>query len=561
MANSNHGFVRGAQLSRQSRLFEGRFGRMFRSTPEFDLDINDPDILKQLEKLSEDVTAKPEADGPTHETKIDGEENNNIEAGYTYLGQFIDHDLTFDPASSLQRLNDPEALTDFRTPRFDLDSIYGRGPDDQPYMYDMGQGKGRKFRLGGNIGVPEGSSHLDTGAVDHLRVENDSGPSRAIIGDKRNDENVIVAQIHTIFLRFHNRMADNHPGWSFEEVQQAVRWHYQWVVLRDYLVKIVGKKLVWEILPHLASVDGNIHVNTPKLQFYKWEHDPYIPTEFSVAAFRFGHSMVRPVYRLNREFENLDADPIKEQDHQGKISAGIGRRMLFDMSKPKEHLGLNGFDKIQKGWAIEWDLFFKMKSSGRDLTKGRTQPSYKVDTSLVNPLANLPEMKGRTPNNRRLAFLNIMRGFSMRLPSGEDVARTMSIEPLEEKWLKIGKAESDESWNSAINLGSYHVNGKPIFKIDLKTKDANGKPVLGGRTPLWIYILAEGAKNSLEGVAHAMGPVGGRIIAETFIGMILGDTHSYLKLNPLWVPNVEMGGEDFNFARFIQFAMGDKVTG
>src|SRR4030081_3537807 len=73
---------------------------------------------------------------PTPETEKDDEENQGISAGYTYLGQFVDHDLTFDPASSLQKQNDPNALEDFRTPRFDLDCVYGRGPDDQPFLYE-----------------------------------------------------------------------------------------------------------------------------------------------------------------------------------------------------------------------------------------------------------------------------------------------------------------------------------------------------------------------------------------------------------------------------------------
>src|SRR2546427_448502 len=86
-----------------------------------------------LQKLAESMTAT--ADVPTPEDQADEEENSGISAGYTYLGQFIDHDLTFDPASSLERQNDPDGLVDFRTPRFDLDCIYGRGPDDQPYLY------------------------------------------------------------------------------------------------------------------------------------------------------------------------------------------------------------------------------------------------------------------------------------------------------------------------------------------------------------------------------------------------------------------------------------------
>src|SRR5262245_64401472 len=124
----------------------------------------------------------------------DDEENAGIAAGYTYLGQFIDHDITFDPASSLQQQNDPMALIDFRTPRLDLDSVYGRGPDDQPYLYEKGSARTR-FRLGPNRGV-EGQERPDL-----LRSDDDT----ALIADKRNDENKIVRQVHVLFERFHNR--------------------------------------------------------------------------------------------------------------------------------------------------------------------------------------------------------------------------------------------------------------------------------------------------------------------------------------------------------------------
>src|SRR5207248_11007383 len=123
--------VRGANHAPRSPEFEGRFGRMFRTLPPAHHD------EQALRDLADKMTSPPE-DTPTPETQPDAEENDGnpgIAAGYTYLGQFIDHDLTFDPASSLQRQNDPDALIDFRTPRFDLDCIYGRGPADQPYLY------------------------------------------------------------------------------------------------------------------------------------------------------------------------------------------------------------------------------------------------------------------------------------------------------------------------------------------------------------------------------------------------------------------------------------------
>src|ERR1700730_16427871 len=147
MPAAHGGGVRGDNSTPRSSLFEGRFGRMFRSLPSAEWP------KEALTKLGGKMTSEPERDKTnpnlpaaaleTADRIQDDEENTGIPAGYTYFGQFIDHDITFDPASSLQQLNDPDALVDFRTPRLDLDSVYGRGPDDQPYMYD-----GKKFRLG-----------------------------------------------------------------------------------------------------------------------------------------------------------------------------------------------------------------------------------------------------------------------------------------------------------------------------------------------------------------------------------------------------------------------------
>jgi Animal haem peroxidase len=557
-SSSNHGSVRGSYLPRESRLFEGRFGRMFRSVPPFDLDpaereVRDLAKLVAADGLSDStgekvaVMAGKEPGGPSAETAVDEEENPHVPAGYTYLGQFIDHDLTFDPASSLQRQNDPEALVNFRTPRFDLDSVYGRGPADQPYMYDMpAKGPARLFLLGDKIGIPPNGPHLDQGALDHLRgPANQAKKRRAIIGDKRNDENTIIAQMHTVFLRFHNRLATAHADWSFEEVQEAARWHYQWVVLHDYLNVIVGKTMVQSILPHLAQADRDIFKHAPKLRHYNYDYDPYLPTEFSTAAFRFGHSMVRPVYRLSRTFQNLAASGLPEiEDHNVDKHS---RRMIFDPDPAK---GLNGFGAIFQKWAIEWDLFFKMSTSGADHTSGRVQPSYKIDTSLVDPLGSLPEFADAAAKvEMNLAYRNILRGFAMKLPCGEDVARVMGEVPLDRKWLRIGKAESPGDWNDAPFIDDAAM--------------ANGSRPFVGHTPLWLYILCEGAKNALESTpAHpkpALGPVGGRIVAETLVGILLGDKHSFIRRDPRWTPLAACGGTKLDMARFIQFATGKPV--
>lgn len=205
-ASGHGGGVRGSDLSRRSSQFEGRFGRMFRSLPAATWPEED------LNTLGEAMTSPPEKKGnlpiappddppvgdpnEANSTKTihDDEENSGITAGYTYFGQFIDHDITFDPASSLQKQNDVDGLVDFRTPRLDLDSVYGRGPDDQPYMF-----VGKKFRLGRKLfelNTPSKSMDLPR-FVDPII----KGAARALIGDKRNDENVIVSQLQGVMLQ------------------------------------------------------------------------------------------------------------------------------------------------------------------------------------------------------------------------------------------------------------------------------------------------------------------------------------------------------------------------
>src|SRR5450432_2250337 len=163
--------VRGLMSTKASPLFQGRFGRMFRSLHAATFGTTEAENIANLAQLGAAMSSA--FDGPK-----DGkdDEESGILALYTYLGQFIDHDITFDPASSLQMQNDPDALTDFRTPAFDLDNIYGRGPDDQPYMY----GGGDSFLLGTPL-----TGWTDTKAADLPR--NNANPSRALIGDPRND--------------------------------------------------------------------------------------------------------------------------------------------------------------------------------------------------------------------------------------------------------------------------------------------------------------------------------------------------------------------------------------
>lgn len=497
-----HGGVRGANLSRASLLFGGPFGRMFRAVPPADFGHDDAASIKALEKLAKAMLAGPEPikNGP------DGEES-GIPAAFTYFGQFIDHDLTFDPASSLQKQNDPDALVDYRTPRFDLDNVYGRGPDDQPYLYS----DGLRFNFGRAL---TGAAH-NPHAQDLPRSTPSPTPTnphpnkRAIIGDPRNDENVIVSQLQGLFLRFHNRMADKHR--DFETAQRAVRWHYQWIVLNDFLPTIVSPDVLAEVLPHLAA-GTDVIADPPRVRFYHAKNEAFMPLEFAAAAYRYGHSMVRPEYQLN---ETLP-----------------GPHVIF--AGNSNHPNLRGFREFPSQWAIDWRFFIGLEQldyGSDDATdprnKNRLQLAYKIDTSIVNPLGHLPSDIAAHPH--ALALRNLERGWRMRLPSGQAIARAMGEIPLADADIKIGKFTGDPADTLT-----------PIVDID---------PAFADNCPLWTYILAETVPQAItiqtsQGdqtlEARQLGPVGGRIVAEVMVGLMLSDSSSYLALDPRWTPDADL---------------------
>lgn len=555
------GGIRGADVRRQSSLFEGRFGRMFRELPAA---IHPKSALLKLGEAmtadaegADDTPPKPKAALETAAHIQDDEENSGIDAGYTYLGQFIDHDITFDPASSLMQQNDPEGLVDFRTPRLDLDSLYGRGPADQPYLY-----LGDKFRLGKPLTAltkPTPSRDLPRyHEPDEPPFPNNLTPARALIGDKRNDENVIVSQLHGAFLQLHNRFVDDlkPKGATFDDVQRMVRWHYQYIVLNDFLPRICGKELIDEILPKRLQ-SASAADKKPRLHHFHWHNAPFMPLEFSVAAYRFGHSMVRPIYRLNTELKGGDDPNVATPEEKARglegrffIFAGVAQRAL------------NGFGEFPSQWAIDWSLFFDIDGSGTKGGKERAQPAYKIDTSLVNPLGFLPEFSKVVPlvpplsieqmqaapldainDPANLAVRNLLRGLSLQMPSGQAVARAMGLPVIADKDLKVGKAIVDE-WK----------NAKSITTIDASFAD---------NAPLWYYVLAEaqhywfkraskaGSKGDEEPVT--LGPVGGRIVAETLIGLVYGDGHSYLQQDPNWTPLI--GGRNVKMGQLIKYAL------
>jgi hypothetical protein len=507
--------LRGLGATPSSRALTGRFGRMFRDVPVYSQQENTLVALgTAMIQAAEPDKPLGEPDEDENTTELDGVLR--LPAGYTYFGQFVDHDITFDPVSSLVRQNDPDALSDFRTPRFDLDSLYGRGPADQPYLYSDG------------VHLARGRELADDPAIagpDLPRAES----GRAIIGDPRNDENLIVSQLQVAFIRFHNAVVDQvaqqNPGLRKDDIfklaQQTVRWHYQWVVVNDYLRRLVGQEVLDDILvstTYLTPGAEPVTIREPHLRFYSWRKQPYMPVEFSVAAYRFGHSIARPSYLIN---DVARTDPPVE---------GVQRIPLFSQSdQPKQ--SLNGFRPLPDGWGVDWKLF--LPGIHGQTTANLPQPSYKLDAQLSHPLGELtrataePEIlvADQPPGIAQiLAVRNLLRGLRMGLPSGQDVADAMGIAALSDEEL-LGELQLD---NAACSD-------------------------LGGHAPLWFYILKEAEK---LGESGHLGPVGGRIVAEVLVGLLAGDPLSYLNVHPAWTPTLPAATPPrFTLSDIINFAI------
>jgi heme peroxidase len=524
-AYAHHGRpLRGLMSTPKSPNFQGRFGRMFRSLPAATYGATDAESRCALMVLGEAMTAKFDApkDG------FDAEES-GIPALYTYFGQFVDHDITFDPMTTLIQHSDPDALTDFRTPALDLDNVYGRGPGDQPYMYAS---DGTKFLLGDT---------LDNGARDLAR--NNANPARALIGDPRNDENSIVSQFQALMLRFHNRVVELHPDLEFPKLQKIVRWHYQWVVIHDFLPRIVCSSV-------LDALKTNNKYDYKKLEFYRWKNEPFMPVEFSVAAYRLGHSMVRPGYRLNDDDATLlPIFPVPDG------VPGVPAGGLPD--------GLAGFQAMAKNRGIDWGRFIdvgsprpyggdpdEIKPASAEM-KQRLQFAYRLDTSLVTPLGHLPASvaSDKPPS---LAQRNLLRGFELGLPTGQAVAKAMGVKPLTDDEIIIGKAVDDPADDDVVGSIS-KVLQSAAFRENC---------------PLWTYILAEAARNRTSVTVPVkpetttistpqLGPVGGRIVAEVFLGMLFGDNGSFLSADPDWVPTIGTAKKAFALRDIVAFALGD----
>jgi hypothetical protein len=393
-------------------------------------------------------------------------------AAYTYFGQFLDHEITYTLEAvpgSMPSLNDPslaplplatvrEKIRNGRSSKLDLDCVYGSLLHSNPEFRD-----GDRMLLGrvsetGNR--PPGKDDLND--LNRRPPSNDPEIDRtAIIGDPRNDENLIVAQLHVAFLRAHNALIDR--GHSFAEASLLLRQHFQWLVVHDFLNRIADPEIVTEILAR----GRNLFYTPPAGELF-------MPLEFSVAAYRFGHSMVRNVYRYNLNFPQATLGQLfRLTALSGNINPTPG----------------SGFDSLPENWIIEWEDFL---DGGRNMAR-------RLDTHLTEPLSELRDFAGNPlPDEAILSVRNLLRGYMLRVPTGQAAAIKLGLQPMTAREIEMAV-------------------GQEQAQILRETGFSN-------RTPLWYYILAESANH----LPDHLGPVGSTIVAEVLIELVRRSEDSIL---------------------------------
>ncbi len=458
------------------------FGRMFSPNEA------PPMLLKQstCDRLGNHMTSRSEAE----------RRDTEVPAGYTYLGQFIDHDITMDvtPIAKEGDISGTDAiepthdgaLSQERSPSLDLDSLYGSlsGADGRLMS-------GFRFTIGATSPSPGAAASGKPILADLPRQS-----KVATIGDPRNDENLAVAQTHLMFLHFHNAVAETlaeaNPGTApstiVEIARDLVTRHYQHIVLHDYLPRILDAEVYQDII-----VGGN-----RKALPQGPGEQALMPLEFSVAGFRLGHSQVRESYEWNANFSTGGA----------VVPSPANFDQLFRFT---EHSGdLAGLPTLPTNWVADFRRLYDL--SGRNFpnltgsAEGALNMTKALDPYIAPVLGMLPKMPLKMNN---LAMLNLRRGAMRALPSGQDVSRLLpSVRMLTKKQMQSVLDESFQETMEALQLYE--------------------------RTPLWLYILIEAA---VANDGARLGPLGSTIVADTFFTLVLTSRTSILSPNAHWQPD------------------------
>jgi hypothetical protein len=439
-----------------------------------------------------------------------------IPAGFTYLGQFTDHDLTFDRTSvTLGDSVSPADLLQARSPSLDLDSLYGAGPTD-PGSAQFYEADGLHLRMGKTAaanGIPaKDGFDLPRGAG------NTAAKKRlAIIPDPRNDENLAIAQTHLAFIRFHNRVVDTLPAsvpasQRFAEARKLVIKHFQWMLRTDFLPRICSQGVVNDVFSHGRKA---FEVNAPPTDV------PTMPIEFSIAAYRLGHSMVRQAYNWNKVFD----------DRAGSLD------LLFIFSSTGGDLG--GETRLISTWIADFRRLYDFGEANKPnlvVPANKSNRAMRIDTLLSLPLKNLPPGSFGGPSvpfndpRANLAFRNLTRAHMVKVASGQQMVRFLHSRGV--RLTKLTDAQIRD--------------GRSGAKLDGLTKSQ--RDALLKNTPLWFYVLREAEFNGgrLKGV-------GGRIVAETFHRAMEGSQASIVR-DQSWRPTLGPNSNTFRMVDLLLFA-------
>lgn len=449
-----------------------RFGYLFAYADDERLPVG-PDTIRQLGELA--ATMQNDAAG-----------DSGIPAVYTYFGQFLDHDITLDEGSGavalLERddfpVIDAASLPNSRTAATELDSVYFLGvPRDQDNKDRLRvglvspTGKNAKPFL-----RPEGKGDLN----DLPRQTRDDDPNNAkedraaIIGDPRNDENTLIAQLHTAFLKAHNALVAE--GKTFDQARDEVILRYQSVVLDDFARRICD-----------PDIHDDVMANGPRWQVTE-ATQLFMPAEFAFAAYRFGHSMVRTSYDFNLNFNT----------QPGGIPASLDLLFTFSALSGQLGFGTDTFDTLPDNWIVEWERIAPMSPGVAP------QNAHPIDPRLTSFLFKLKREDGSELTGNlapKLAARNLKRGYRVGLPTGQALAKRLGEAPLQ-----------GDALLAALPDDAMRAKATPF--VD--------------RTPLWFYVL-------VEAVAHhqgrRLGRVGSRVVMDTLWNLVRWSNVSVLEGN------------------------------
>ena len=430
-----------------------------------------------------------------------------IPAGFTYLGQFVDHDLTFDKTNVMLGENvSPADLLQARSPSLDLDSLYGAGPTE-PGSAMFYEADGVHLKMGRTVAIG-GLPAKDGFDLPRGAGSTASAKRKAVIPDPRNDENLAVAQTHLAFIRFHNRVVDTLPGsvppaQRFAKAREKVIKHYQWMIRTDYLPRICAEGVVNSVF---TSGRKALEVGAAPTDV------PTMPVEFSVAAFRLGHSMIRRTYNWNRIFD----------DGAGSLD------LLFVFSGLSGDLG--GSPRLPSNWIADFRRLYDFGEAGRAnlvVPEGKFNRAMRIDTTLVPTLKRLPGFPAAEAN---LAFRNLTRAKMLTLATGQQMAtflrnRGVTLTKLTKAQIRNGRDGTD-------------LDGLTGPQRDAMLRD----------TPLWFYVLREAELNR-----GRMKGVGARIVAETFHRAMEGSEVSIVR-DPTWRPTLGPNNNTFRMVDLLLFA-------